>query len=397
MRAGALFLAALCSCALDFDVSGRQFECPPEVTHCLTCNPDGSCRLTQELPSIQGPPEGPPLPPASDSPDASVAPEMPIPPHLPPVVESPSSDGGPSEPPEPDGGPPEPPSEVCPEFQARASDTLCLNAGQQCFTLGSVLSSALAVWLDPTTLPQNGSRHWCDRSGQRHHMLLLPDAQQVAVEPDGRAVSEALARSFQLDGAWLTMSEGTQPALGTGNFAILIAAAAPIEAADRHGFELFESGVQSRINLSIVPSTGKAVALITTDQTGLADTPVVTRSSVYDGGFHLYSLYRRSAAGAIDDVLQLRLNTVLEFRGSSIAFPRVLDLSSTAPPLIGSKTTSGGMSATGRGRVAAVVVLRGSVPEEELLRLENFLCTELAVCAAPAPPPGPAPVTDAGR
>jgi hypothetical protein len=144
--------------------------------------------------------------------------------------------------------------------------------------------------------------------------------------------------------------------------------------------------------LSIVPSTGKAVGMITTDQTGLADTPVTTRSSVYDGGFHLYSLYRRSAAGAIDDVLQLRLNTVLEFRGSSIAFPRVLDLSSTVPPLIGSKTTSGAPSATGRGRVAAVVVLRGSVPEEELLRLENFLCTELAVCA----PPGPPPVTDAG-
>jgi hypothetical protein len=30
--------------------------------------------------------------------------------------------------------------------------------------------------------------------------------------------------------------------------------------------------------------------------------------------------------------------------------------------------------------------LRGSLPEDELARLENFLCEALAVCEAPGPP-----------
>jgi len=83
---------------------------------------------------------------------------------------------------------------------------------------------------------------------------------------------------------------------------------------------------------------------------------------------------------------------VLEFRGSSIAIPRALDLASSRAPRIGSE------SALGRGRLAAVVILRGSVPEDELARLENFMCDALAVCTAPGPPLGtePTPTLDAG-
>jgi hypothetical protein len=260
---------------------------------------------------------------------------------------------------------------------------LCLEGDELCFSLGSVLSPALVAWLDPTTLPQDGSRYWCDRSGQGHHALLQPEAGGAVVEADGRAVSAALARSLLLDGAWLSSSGGTQPVLVAGNFAVVLAAAALPETGQP--FELFESGEQSRINLTLLPGTGRAEGKITSLETALVTAPVVTQSSVYDGAFHLYSLYRRSEVRVLDDVLQLRLNGVLEFRGSSIAIPRALDLSSARPPRVGTRSTAAGTSTTGRGRIAAAILFRGAVPEDELARLENFLCEALAVCGAPVP------------
>jgi hypothetical protein len=415
-RALGLCLLASSACSLDFDVGDREFECPPQVKECLVCNADGTCR--QALQSIQAPPApqpgGPPAASPAESPPES-PPEsalMPAPPSELPVVTTPLTpvgvDPGPltpgpgidvttpdaASPPAPDAGA----VEVCAEFRSRASDSLCLSDGEQCFTLGSVLSPALTAWLDPTTLPRDGSRYWCDRSGQRHHALLVPDGSEAVVSADGRAVSDTLARSFQLDDGWLSLSEGSQPALAPGNFAVVVAAAARLDASGGRDFELFESGALSRINLSLVPGTGQAEGKISSQETVLVAAPVLTRSSVYDGSFHLYSLYRRSEVRVLDDVLQLRLNGVLEFRGSSIAIPRALDLSSVTPPRIGGKTASSGAVVGSRGRVAALVVLRGSVPEDELARLENFLCAALDVCAAPEPLPGTAPprALDAG-
>src|SRR5262245_45902010 len=178
-RAGALALAALSSCALDFGLGGRQFDCPPEVTNCLACNPDGTCRIEQvdpglstlpePGPSVQLPPMQPEPPDASvpeqpEPPDASV-PEQPVPPELPPVIDDPTSDGGPSDPPPPDSGPVDPPPvpDVCPEFQAPAGNRMCLGGDDQCFTLNNVMSPALALWLDPKPLPRNGSGYACVR------------------------------------------------------------------------------------------------------------------------------------------------------------------------------------------------------------------------------------------
>jgi len=387
-------LVALSACQLDFDVDGRAFDCPADVaaSGCSACNSDGSCRVFGEIGSEM---PDPPLPhPTRPSlPDAAVPTELPVPPdasvvHPPDPPPEPMPEAGPApDPPLPDAGTTGPGSEICRDYQSRASDSLCLEGAAQCFSLGSVLSPSLAAWLDPTTLPQDGSRYWCDRSGQRHHARLVPDTKDVAIETDGRAVSDALARSLLLDGSWLSLDEGTLPALAAGNFAVLVAAAA-LETPEPQAFELFESGEvspsRSKINLSIVQSTGKAEGRISTMQTALVTSPVVTRSSVDDGGFHLFSLYRRSEVQVLDDVLQLRLNGVLEFRSSSIAIPRALDLSSTAQPIsVGSRGTATSRSATGRGRIAAVVILRGSIPEDELARLENFMCSALGVCAAP--------------
>jgi hypothetical protein len=294
---------------------------------------------------------------------------------------------------EPDAGaPPEP--EPCAEHGSRTSDRVCLDDGVTCFSLGSVLSPSLTAWLDPTTLPTDGSGLWCDRSGQGHHGRLLPDAASIAISEDGRPVSDDLARSLEINDSWLELSRAGEPVLAPGNFAVVIAAATPLEATDPGAFELFESGEGSRINLSVSPDTGTATGRITSDQTELVTAPVVTRSRVNDGRFHLLSLYRRSEVRVLDDVLQLRLNGVLEFRASSIAIPRALDLVSTAPPLVGRSRAAGAAAVPGRGRVAAVVILQGSVPEDELARLETFLCEALAVCQAPEAPPGGVPPPD---
>jgi len=368
---------ALWSCALDFDVTGRQFECPPEVTECLACNPDGTCR--EPAPSIRPPPPEPPPRPEPSAPDAGgVAEDAGVPP-----APQPDASVEPPEPPEPE--PPdegEPPVlEECAEFATRVSDELCLDGNARCFSLGNVLSPSLTAWLDPTTLPGEGSRYWCDRSGKGHHAILEPDDEAARVESDGRPTGTLLSRSLTLDGTWLSLDEGGEPVLRPGNFAVLIAAATPLEASDSAALGLFESGGDSKLSLTI--AEGEARGSISSTETSLVPDPVVTESSVYDGNFHLYSLYRRSEVQVLDDVLQLRLNGVLEFRGSAIAIPRALDLSLS--PRIG---RSEALAATGRGRVAAIVILRGSVPEDELARLENFLCRELAVCTAPGPPLG---------
>jgi hypothetical protein len=370
--AAASFLWALSSCALDFDVAGREFECPPEVTACLSCNPDGTCRERAVV--TEPPPSEPPPGPPPSTPDAGGAAEDA---GAPPATHPDAS----VEPPEPTE--PEPPDEVdppvlaeCAEFASRVSDELCLEGNTRCFSLGSVLSPSLTAWLDPTTLPGEGSRYWCDRSGQGHHAVLEDEAARV--ESDGRATGTALSRSLTLDGAWLSLDEGGEPVLRPGNFAVLIAAATPLDPSDSAALGLFESGGDSKLSLTI--AEGEARGSISSTETSLVPDPVVTESGVYDGNFHLYSLYRRSEVQVLDDVLQLRLNGVLEFRGSAIAIPRALDLSLS--PRIG---RSEALAATGRGRVAAIVILRGSVPEDELARLENFLCRELAVCSAPGP------------
>jgi hypothetical protein len=379
----AVVAVVLSACSLDFDITGRQFECPPEVSGCLACNPDGTCR---EAAVIAPNEPGPVLP-------APILPVLPVLPAPLPDAGSARDAGSPPLMPSPDAATPLPTGptvpEECAEFESRASDSLCLRGSDLCFSLGSVLSPSLTAWLDPTTLPREGSRYWCDRSGKGHHALLRPDlltpeSGDVLVEPDGRAVGDDLARSVTLNGGWFSLNEGSEPVLRPGNFAVAIAAATPLEASDRQPFDLFESGDQSRITLSVAPG-GEAVARISSLETSLVPDPVVTKSKVYDGRFHLYSLYRRSEVQILDDVLQLRLNAVLETRGSSIAIPRALDLAASRPPRIGGSIATGGV-ATGRGRVAAVVILRGSVPEDELARLENFLCEALAVCAAPGPP-----------
>lgn len=390
-RGGLGLLLAASACSLDFSVGDRAFQCPPQVSGCLICNADGSCRVPEPSigPNEPSPPELPTeLPEPLPTPDAAVIVEQPPLPGLDPPGTASDAGSAPA-----DAAPAAPLPGVCPEYATRTSDSLCLDGERQCFSLGSVLSPALVAWLDPTSLPREGERYWCDRSGQRHHALLEPEQSSAVVESDGRAVSAALARSVLLDGSWLALSTGIPPVLAGGNFAVVLAAAglpAPLPDAGppltSQPFELFESGDQSRINLTLVPASGRLEGKITSLETALVTSPVVTQSSVYDGAFYLYSLHRRSEVRVLDDVLQLRLNGALEFRGSSIAIPRALDLGSGQPPRLGSRTSPAGPRATGRGRIAAAVLFRGAVPEDELARLETFLCTALAVCGAPSTP-----------
>ena len=278
--AGALLWSwALAACALDFGVAGRDFECPAEVTACLACNPDGTCREPALIPP---PPSKPPAGPAPSAPDAGgVAEDAGVPPATHPDASVPS------EPPEP-----EPPDEVeppvlaeCAQFASRVSDELCLDGDARCFSLGSVLSPSLTAWLDPTTLPGEGSRYWCDRSGKGHHAILEPEDKSARVESDGRATGTTLSRSLTLDGAWLSLDEGGEPVLRPGNFAVLIAAATPLEASDSAALGLFESGGDSKLSLTI--AEGEARGSISSTETSLVPDPVVTESGVYDGNFHL--------------------------------------------------------------------------------------------------------------
>jgi hypothetical protein len=378
-RAGVLVLAvaaAWLACSIDFGVDGRQFECPPGLLGCLECNPDGSCRVA--VPTLQ-PGEPPDASPAAP-PDASLNPPE-------PSTDAGLDAGRPS--PAPDADTPPPPPPECAGVQTPVGGRLCLDGDERCFALEDVLGPALVAWLDPTTLPTGGSRYWCDRSGNGHHALVVPGAGELRVEADGRAVPAALARSLALAGGVLAVDERTSPLFASEDLAVVVAAAAPLDAASNAGLVLFESGSAARIGLELRAPSGVSdagptdVAVAWVSPAAGAPIEVRTLSSVHDGAFHLYTLSRRSQVQSSLDVLQLRLNGVLEDRVGSETLDGNLSFSSgeRRATWLGRRLGGG----PGNGRIAALVLVSDSVPARELTRLETFLCNELAVCTPPAP------------
>jgi hypothetical protein len=385
--AGATWLA----CSIDFGLDGRALACPPSAVNCLECNPDGSCRVARRPNEPWVPDAETPAPP-----DASFEPNTP--------GEDAGLDAAAPPPPTFDAAAPPPPQPVeCAGVQTPVGGRLCLDGAERCFELQDVLGPALVAWLDPTTLPAAGSRYWCDRSGNGHHAMLVPGSGDLKVEVDARAVPAPLARSLALAGATLEVDERTSPSFASEDLAVIVAAAAPLEPSNELGFALFESGGTSRISLELQGSgggadagtSGVAVARVT-PAAGAAPVEVRTLSAVRDGEFHLYTLSRRSQVQNPNDVLQLRLNGVLEDRASSAALEGGVDFSLGTPHAtwIGRGLGAPG-AAPGSGRIAAFVIVSDSVPARELTRLETFLCDELAVCTPP-PAPSQAPATPGG-
>lgn len=369
------------ACSIDFDLGGRQLPCPATAIGCLECNLDGSCRVEAKSSLPQAPDAAVTVPL-----DASVKPA------------EPNADTGagdpapPPPPPPPDADPPVAPPPECAGVQTPVGGRLCLDGTQRCFELQDVLGPALVAWLDPTTLPSGGSGYWCDRSGNGHHAMLVPGSGALQVVADARAVPSPLARSLALAGATLEVDERTAPLFASEDLAVIVAAAAPLDAPSELGFALFESGGTSRISLELQGSVGSAdagprgVAVARVTPATGQPIEVSTLSAVHDGEFHLYTLSRRSQVQSTDDVLQLRLNGVLEDRASSAALEVGVDFSFGTPHVTWIGRAPGALGASpGGGRIAAFVIVSDSVPARELTRLETFLCDELAVCTPPAP------------
>jgi hypothetical protein len=372
------------ACSIDFGIE-RELPCPPGLVDCLACNPDGSCRVAAPPLQVQPRPDASAPPP----PDASLGEPEPI-----------ADAGFDTKPPEPAPDakappPPLPPPE-CAGVQTPVGGRLCLEGSSRCFELQDVLGPALVTWLDPTTLPAGDSRYWCDRSGNGHHAMLVPGSGELRVEADGRALPGVLARSLSLAGTTLQIDERTSPLFASEDLAVVVAAAVPLAGSSELGLALFESGGTSRIGLEVrgggqsdAGSDDVAVAWVAPEKG--EPLAVRTLSSVHDGQFHLYTLSRRSQVQSASDVLQLRLNGVLEDRASSLPIDGTFDFSLGTPHAtwIGRGFGANG-GRPGSGRLAALVIVSDSVPARELTRLETFLCDELAVCTPPAPREPPA-------
>ena len=381
-------LACAASSCLDFSLGGRRLPCPPEQMDCAECAPDGSC-LRLSVNPIAPPPDRPEA--ARDSGQmARTGNVEPSPGPPDPTPGAPPLDTTP--PPPPDAAVPAP--EPCAQWDTPLGPELCPAIGVPCLSLSSELQSALVAWLDPATLRPTGtnSGYWCDRSGQHNHARHVPLTEPLRIAVDPERILSGLATSLVLDGNWMLLPGSDTLVFGREDFAILIAAAAPLEAGDKGQTYLFESDNPYQISLTMrAPDDGGfAEGRVQMGAVGAlpgGDASPQTASRVSDRKFHLYTLRRLRSR-----TLQLRLNGNLDGISSRGTLPAELSLESGFVQTvtgIGPNDLNDTRSSSSRGRVAAVVILKGAVSDEGLGQLETYLCNTLQVCTAPSAEPIP--------
>lgn len=386
-RRRAALLTAWCTAlaCIDFGVQG-WLPCPAHMSDCERCAPDGTCvrRVERNAPDSSGQqatdagsePAGKMPEDVSSVPASGGDREAPKLPPLPPVP-TPSADAGPLQ----DASAPRP--EPCALVEPLGSE-LCTSAEGPCFL--DSLRDEIVLWLDPLSLgPPSASSpgYWCDRSGRGNHALHMPAQEAMALGDDPeRAVPAQLRRSLVLDGNWLLLPDPDSALVfGADDFAVLIAAATPAPTDSSPPMYLFASESQEPDDINLVlqpPGEDVAVEGRVQLEQGYEVTMGPERS-LYDGRYHLLTLRRRQ-----QDTLQLRVNGELAAR-SGLPADLALGVSGRARmTALGANDLNVTQPSIVRGRLAAVVVLKGEVLDEALQELELALCAQLQVCAPAA-------------
>jgi hypothetical protein len=265
-----------------------------------------------------------------------------------------------------------------------AADQLCVDPGD-CLELSPAMRSALALWLDPTLVAgsvENISA-WCDRSGRQNH------ASPALLEPPLHQRRDALPlpqRYVVMDGNWLRLRHPDDSLLlDDGSFALFIGASVPRMADLNRGapaapVTLFHSVQPLDVQLAILPDGGgfvRATLGPADDALGALElSSASTPLALYDARPHLYTL-RQSGRDMELYVDGQRVASGMLPAGTTLApQPEGAVTGLGPPPLLDAVEPS-----DARGQLAGVVAFKGELGPGALGRVQEFLCTSLALCA----------------
>jgi hypothetical protein len=219
---------------------------------------------------------------------------------------------------------------------------------------------------------------WLDRSAQGHHLMSLNSDAPPRVQLD------PLGPIAELTETRMTLATASGPSLRLGieDFTISVVARCDVEAQQsvvfqKRAAERPRTGIAMFCNhngmpvLAGVPQAPNRALLSVTDDVRIPDIAsgmIVSQTTDLPGKLHLLTARRLQGSR-----LQLRIDGQLE---GEIAVPASLDLSDEFPLFVASIASSVPPYLTNfRGGVAAVVVIRGPLSDDEVQALEVFLMT----------------------
>jgi len=252
--------------------------------------------------------------------------------------------------------------------------------GGRCLEFTTRLRDGLLLWADRTSLPNPGSpvETWTDRSGRGNHI------RSVNFNLNPRVQQDAFGSIIEISDAThvLATKRGPELRFGVEDFTILVVARCDSSTrlgslVDRIGGP---GGMRTGISLFCNHTAGGLAPVQSTDANrayfkiwhesllkGFGEGVVASVDPYEAGQLHLYGA-RRAAAE-----MQLRVDGKLQGRTNIL---RSVDLDEESPTFIGAPGVlgTGAMPSTSFvGGMAAVIVVRGPLEDEELRLLESFV------------------------
>jgi hypothetical protein len=257
----------------------------------------------------------------------------------------------------------------------RCVDRCCI--GTTCLEFPSRLKNGLLLWADRTSMGQPGSvlDKWFDRSLHNHDLMSLPLAEPPRVQSDGVGPIADIGTGQ----SGMATTDGPSLRLGTDDFSMVALVSCRVGAQQA---SVFSKQYNSRPHTGVVmfcnhdgaplllgglPARNRAFARIIDEERQMMEPlagMVVSQRTDIPGNLHVLTARRVEGRR-----FQLRVDGMVE---GEIAIPPSLDLKDETPIFVG--TIAPPPYATNFvGGLAAMVVVRGPLGDDELKALEDFL------------------------
>jgi len=255
-------------------------------------------------------------------------------------------------------------------------DQCCV--GNDCLTLTTQMRNGLILWADRTSLPDAGSpvTVWRDRSLLKNDIVAYNFGYAPKVQMDERGPIVEIDE----ERAVLATKAGPQHRLKRSDFSILVLARCDENTRlgtlfQRHSSDRPSTGLGLFCNHTgggyagpVMPAPNRVFFMVEDERQIMTfgDGGAIASKSTFDPG-----KLRLMVARRISDHIQLRVDGVLE---GDVQIPASLSLDDENPSFIGALPTIFTVATTTfNGGIAAVIVVRGPLEDDELAQLESFV------------------------